>query len=411
MPICRVQRPKMQGAITLLMVMLLVLLASMIGLFTARSVWTQQRVSNHSVWAVQTQLSAEAALETGLVLLENALSESQPALWDIHEPNQCASGYSGVQWQCRSLSVDADSHGHTLQVQLMRDVVRAPHVAVLRATARHAGNRTMAQVQQSVYMPTAAPIGSSSIASPLLTQGCVSEASAGNTRFCAPNANTGSCSGSGQNVGTAIHSLYAPDADGNGWISAAEQQSCLNVSPTSLQGGSVVTPTVAMPVPNPAQCDTGAWRRVFGALTHAQIQAISQAQALKGLSASTSPTRTVYWIDSASDWAQSVGSASAPVLLVFSATACASQCPRISLSAKIVGTVFLDSQCNDSRVANWHSGAISGQVAVASGLPQLQAGSQMQWLTQHRQAFDWAWPSGIDATRVQRVRGSWKSGF
>ena len=403
------QRPK--GAITLLMVTLLVLLASMVGLFSARSVWMQRLASNHSVWAVQAQLSAEAALETALVVLEAALSEPAPTLWTMHEPAHCASGYTGTEWQCRSLAVDADSHGHTWQVQLMRDVVRAPHVAVVRATARHAANRTMAQVQQSVYMPTASPLMTASIASPLLTQGCVSEATLGSTRFCAPNANTGSCSGSGQNVGTAIQSLYAPDTDGNGLISAAEQQSCLNLSPTSLQGGSTVTPSTALPAPNPAQCDSGAWSRVFGALTPAQIQAISQAQALKGLSASTTPARTVYWIDSASDWAQSVGSASAPVLLVFSATACASQCPRISASAKIVGTVFLDSQCNDSRVANWHSGAVSGQVAVASGLPQLQAGSQMQWLSQHRQAFDWPWPTGIDASRVQRVRGSWKSGF
>ena len=67
MPICRIQHPRCQGAITLLMVLLLVLLASMIGLFTARSVWTQQLVSNHSVWTVQTQLSAEAALELSLI--------------------------------------------------------------------------------------------------------------------------------------------------------------------------------------------------------------------------------------------------------------------------------------------------------------------------------------------------------
>ena len=105
-----------------------------------------------------------------------------------------------------------------------------------------------------------------------------------------------------------------------------------------------------------------------------------------------------------------MGSPSAPVLLVFSATACASQCPRINPSTKIVGTVYLDSQCQDSRVTLWHSGAVSGQVAVASGLPSLQTGSQLQWLANHRQAFDWPWPTGIDARRVQRVRGSWKRG-
>jgi hypothetical protein len=105
-----------------------------------------------------------------------------------------------------------------------------------------------------------------------------------------------------------------------------------------------------------------------------------------------------------------VGTTSAPVVVVFSASACASQCPRISPSTHIVGTVYLDTQCQDSRAALWHSGSVSGQVALPSGLPNLQAGSQFMWLANHRQAFDWPWPVNIDAKRVQRVRGSWKSG-
>jgi len=394
------------------MVTLLVLLASMVGLFTARAVWTERLASNHSVWNVQAQYTAEAALETALAMLEAPLSEPAPTFWNSHEASQCATGFTGLQWQCRGLSLDSawDTRGHSVQVHVMRDVVLAPHVAVVLAEARHTANHAAAQVQQSLYMPTIAPIGVANKAAALLTQGCVSEATSGSTRFCAPNATQGSCSGSGQNVGTAIHSLFAPDTNGDGLISDAEQQACLNVSASSLQGGTLVTPTTALPTPNPVNCSTAVWSSVFGATTPAQIQALSQAQALKGLSASTSPTRTVYWIDSPNEWTQSLGSASAPVLLVFSATACASQCPRISPSTKIVGTVFLDTQCQDARAALWHSGTVTGQVALASGLPSLQAGSQLNWLANHRQAFDWPWPSGTDAQRVQRVRGSWKSG-
>jgi len=401
-----------QGAITLLMVTLLVLLASMVGLFTARAVWTERLASNHSVWNAQAQYTAEAALETALAVLELTLSDPANTLWNSHESNQCTTGFTGIEWQCRGLSLDSgwDTQGHKVQVHVMRDVVHAPHVAVVLAEARHAANHAAAQVQQSLYMPTVAPAGASNKAAPLLTQGCVSEATSGSTRFCAPDASQGSCSGSGQNVGTAIHSLFAPDTDGDGLISPAEQQACMNVSAASLQGGGGVTPTNALPTPNPANCGTAVWASVFGATTPAQIQALSQAQALKGLSASTSPPRSVYWIDSPNEWSQSLGSTSAPVLLVFSATACASQCPRISPSAKIVGTVFLDTQCQDSRAALWHSGTVMGQVALPSGLPNLQAGSQLQWLANHRQAFDWPWPSGIDAQRVQRVRGSWKRG-
>lgn len=410
------QQRSSHGAITLLMVILLVLLGSSVGLFTLRAAFTERLTSNHSLWNAQAEYTAEAALETALSLLDATLSDPSSVFWQTHDSAQCAVGFTGIEWQCRSLilGTGADTlwnpQGHRVQVRVMRDVVRAPHVGVVQAQVQHPSNHASAIVQQSLYMPTVAPLSASSKAAPLVTQGCISEATAGGTRFCAPNANQGTCSGSGLNVGTAIHSLFAPDVDGNGLISLAEQQACLNVSATSLQGGGRFTPSTALPTPSPSACDTGVWTTLMGSTTPAQIQAVSQAQALKGLSASTRPARSVYWIDSPNEWTQSVGSPSAPVLLVFSATACASQCPRINPSTKIVGTVYLDSQCQDSRVTLWHSGAVSGQVAVASGLPSLQSGSQLQWLANHRQAFDWPWPTGIDARRVQRVRGSWKRG-
>ena len=401
-----------RGAITLLMVTLLVLLASMVGLFTARSILSERLSANNGVWAAQAQQTAEAALETALAQIELNFNTVPNTFWSTHEPQQCLSAYTGIEWQCRSLLLDAgwDTQGHTLQVRVMRDVVHAPHVALVNAQAKHAGNHSLGQVQQSIYLPTAGPIGAANKAAPLLTQGCVSEAVAGSTRFCAPGANQAGCSGTGQAIGTAIQTLYAPDLDGNGVISTAEQQACLKVNASSLQGGAIVTPPTATLAPNTASCDSAVWSSLFGQTTPAQIQAISQAQALKGLSSLTQPARTVYWTDSPAEWSQSAGTISAPVVLVFSATACANQCPRISPSTQIVGTVFLDTQCQDNRAALWHSGSVSGQVALPSGLPDLQAGSQFLWFANHRLAFDWPWPVNIDATRVQRVRGSWKSG-
>ena len=400
------------GAITLLMVTLLVLLASMVGLFTARSILSERLGANNGVWAAQAQQIAEAALETALAEIEQNFSAVPNTFWSTHDPQQCLSAYTGIEWQCRSLILDTgwDTQGHTLQVRVMRDVVRAPHVALVHAQAKHAGNHSLGQVQQSVYLPTAGPIGAANQATPLLTQGCVNEAIAGSTRFCPPGANQTGCSGTGLSIGTAIQTLYAPDLDGNGVITTSEQQACLKVDASSLQGGALVTPSTATPVPNPATCDSAVWFSLFGQTTPAQIQAISEAQALKGLSSLTQPARTVYWTDSPAEWSQSVGTISAPVVLVFSAVACASRCPRISPSAQIVGTVFLDTQCQDSRAALWHSGLVSGQVALSSGLPNLQAGSQFMWFDNHRQAFDWPWPVNINATRVQRVSGSWKTG-
>lgn len=388
---------KHKGAITLLMVTVLVILASMTGLFTARSVLSERWGNNNSLWAAQAQLTAQAALETALAQIEHNFANS---LWSGHDPTQCLPGYKGLEWQCQGLSLDPwDTQGHTVQVRVMRDLVKAPHVALVHAKAQHAGQRSAAQAQQSLYLPLTGPIGSASKITPLLTQGCVSEAVKGSTRLCAsPNAN---CSG------TALQSLYVPDVDGNGLISAAEQQACIRVDTVSLQGGAVVTPSQATEAPNPMTCNSPVWSSLFGSTTTTQIQAISAAQALKGLSASTQPARSVYWVDSPAEWTQNVGTTAAPVLLVFSAAACASQCPRIS--AQVVGTVYLDTQCQDSRAAQWR-GQVQGQVAAPSGLLDLQPGSDLSWLSNHRQAFDWPWPLQIDATRVQRVRGSWKSG-
>ena len=401
-----------RGAITLLMVTLLVLLTSMVGLFTARSVMAERFSANNGLWAAQSQHAAQAALETALAQIEQSFSTLPNTFWSTHDPQQCVSGHIGLEWQCRSLLLDTgwDAQGHTLQVRVMRDIVNAPHVALVHAQARHMSNHSFAQVQESVYLPTAGPIGAANKATPLLTQGCVSEAIAGSTHFCPPGSNQAGCRGNGQFIGMAIQSLFAPDLDGNGVISNSEQQACLRVNSSSLQGGALVTPVAATPPPDPAACDATVWTSLFGQTTPAQIQAISQAQALKGLSATTQPARTIYWVDEPGDWTQSVGTDTSPVLLVFSAAACVSQCPRIGPNVRIVGSVFLDTQCLDSRAAQWQSGSVTGQVAVTSGLPDLQAGSQFIWLAQHRQAFDWPWPAHIDATRVQRVRGSWKSG-
>jgi hypothetical protein len=388
---------KHKGAITLLMVTVLVILASMTGLFTARSVLSERWGNNNSVWSVQAQLTAQAALETALAQIEVTNVQT---FWAGHDAAQCLPGYTSLEWQCRGLSLDPwDTQGHTVQVRVMRDLVKAPHVALVHAKAQHAGQHSSAQAQQSLYLPLTGPIGSASKITPLLTQGCVSEAVNGSTRLCAsPHAN---CSG------TALQSLYVPDVDGNGLISAAEQQACIRLDTSSLQGGSVVTPSQATAAPNPTTCNSPVWSSLFGSTTPTHIQAISVAQVLKGLSASTQPSRSVYWVDSPAEWTQNVGTAAAPVLLVFSSTACASQCPRIS--AQVVGTVYLDTQCQDSRASQWR-GQVQGQVAVPSGLLDLQPGSQLSWLSNHRQAFEWPWPVQIDATRVQRVRGSWKSG-
>ena len=135
---------------------------------------------------------------------------------------------------------------------------------------------------------------------------------------------------------------------------------------------------------NAKPCVPLAWRKLFGSTTAAQLKAISEAQTQSGLSSQTKPSRSVYWIDSPHTWTQSLGTQNEPVVLIFSSLACAVQCPEIANLAAITGLVYFQS-------AN----------ACQNPVPQLSVQAE---------AARFVWPTGIDASRVQRVSGSWKNG-
>ena len=126
------------------------------------------------------------------------------------------------------------------------------------------------------------------------------------------------------------------------------------------------------------------WAKIFGSTTPAQLKAISEAQTQSGLSSQSKPSRSVYWIDSPLTWTQSLGTQSEPVVLIFSSLACVVQCPEIAPQAAITGMVYFQSTnaCQDP-------------------VPQLSVQAE---------AARFEWPTGIDASRVQRVSGSWKNG-
>ena len=135
--------------------------------------------------------------------------------------------------------------------------------------------------------------------------------------------------------------------------------------------------------PEPAECTPIEWRKQFGNITPAQLKAISTAQLQNGLSSLSQPGRTVYWIDSPLTWTQSLGTHSSPVVLIFSDIACAHQCPQIASQAAITGVVYFQS-----------ANACQNPVALLNLNPE---------------AYHFDWPIGIDASRVQRVSGSWKN--
>jgi hypothetical protein len=147
----------------------------------------------------------------------------------------------------------------------------------------------------------------------------------------------------------------------------------------------------------------------LGDITDAQVQAWSTAQERNGLTAQSTPPRTIYWIDSPADWQDNVGTVYHPALLVFSSKACAQRCPRIGLGVRIHGSVLIDSGCNDDKMRGWQAGTIEGQLVVESGLPEWRSGTVLA-RPDGRNAYILNWPQGIDATRLQRIHGSWSEG-
>jgi hypothetical protein len=292
------------------------------------------------------------------------------------------------------------------QVLAVRDLIRSPHVAQLLASASLKDGTSRAQVQAQVYIPTVAPAPEYPHTAAVVLNGCAAPANGAAVSVC-PLSKTGiACSGTA--TGAAVHSFWLADKNNNGLISTAERRNCLAFGAEHLPAGGTLTgPATATPRTN---CGTQAWTSVLGEITPEQIRAWSEAQSRNGLSALSQPARSVYWVDNPATWSQSLGTPEAPVLLVFSGQACAQRCPSLAPGVRVVGTVVLQTQCQDDKARAWHAGHIEGQLVVESGLPELQSGSRIiareSALAPHRLP----WPAGMNAQQVQRVPGSWREG-
>lgn len=393
-----------RGAITLLVTLGLVTLAALTSFFSARSVLVDQLASRNHAHALQAQLAADAALAGAQALIAGSVNP----VHDIFSTrSDCPAGITGLQWQCQELQVPP--HPGLPQAQLSatlaRDLVDSPHVLSVHARASITGQQNRAHVQESLFVPVVSPAPAVVAPAALVLNGCVSEAPGATLRIC-PLARQGeACQGLA--VAPAIQTHFVPDTDLDGNVSPAEINECLNVQPGALpMGGDKNGPSKAT---TRHPCSRAAWRSVLGDITNDQLQAWSTAQERQGLTASTSPARTIYWIDSPGDWHQSLGSTSHPVLLVFSALACSHRCPNIGAGVRIVGSVLVDSGCNDDKVRGWQAGSIEGQLVVESGLPEWRSGSVLA-RPEGRKAYTLHWPEGIDAARTQRIPGSWSEG-
>jgi hypothetical protein len=353
------------GAISLLVAISLGLLASLASFYSARSVLVDRLASHNQSQAAQARLAAEAALAWARAEMQRQhASSAPPPVWGPSPPTRpCPAAFSGPRWQCVALQPPAHPGlpDAVTQVLALRDLIRSPHVAQLLASASLQDGTSRAQVQAQVLIPTVAPAPSHPNTAAVVLNDCALAANIA--------ANLASTSGT---TGTAA-----------------------NVCPGSN---------------TPSTCTPSAWASVLGEITPEQIHAWSEAQSRNGLTTLSQPARSVYWVDSSATWSQSLGTPEAPVLLVFSGQACAQRCPSLAPGVRVVGTVVLQTQCQDDKARAWHAGHIEGQLVVESGLPELQSGSRIEARELNPSPHRLPWPPGIDARQVQRVPGSWREG-
>ena len=355
------------GAISLLVAMSLGLLASLASFYSARSVLVDRLASQNQAHAAQARLAADAALAWARAELQRQHASGQtPPVWGVGlSDTPCPAAHSGPRWQCVALQTPAHPGlpDAVVQVLAMRDLISSPHVAHVLVSVSLQDGTSRAQLQAQVFIPAVAPAPSQPNTAPVVLNACALAAENGG-KLAIPNGTTG------------MVANVCPAA------------------PTSSNTSGTCTPS--------------AWTSVLGDITPEQIRAWSEAQARNGLSALSQPARSVYWVDSPATWIQSLGSPEAPVLLVFSGQACHQRCPPIAPGVRVVGTVVLQTQCQDEKARAWQAGHIEGQLVVESGLPELLSGSRIEARELSTSPHRLAWPPGIDARQVQRVPGSWR---
>lgn len=346
-----------RGLATLWASTVLLLLTSLWGLLCLLSVNSETARSHQQLQAAQALAHSEALLETVLAFIErahvtNAMNamNADASMWANSSPHSCPSDKAPPQWQCMlwplsELPLSEWTDASQSMVRLVRDVRNAPHRIQILVDAKLNASHPGAGSRATVQQ-----------------------------------------------------SLYVP-------LSAP----LLNASTAALVLNEQVL-TATSP-----HCDMRAWLNVFDQLSPLQLKGLSALQVRNGLSAETQPTRTVYWIDSPALWTQSVGTAASPVVLVFSETACALECPSLASFTQVVGTVFFQSQCQASKLQHWQTGTIMGQLGIEASLAPAQIRAlrnDLPGLTatdNAHAAFNFEWPDGIDASRVQRTAGTWKN--
>lgn len=426
----RTSRRRQAGAITLLVGVILVLVASMLGAYSARAVNFGQKESNNRYWGTQAHEVAQGNIEQAIAWIQQRYSSGgNPNYWvSSSTANACPPmkyRKNGVlmdianqpEWQCANLSAEAgfSQTGYTVNVRIARNLTDSSNVAWIYSAATNAGNKSEAVLEQKLWIPTfgSTPPGTAAgTNAPLIVNGCTDDITGGPDIYtCVDDPKTA------ENECTSTIAIRTLNLQGK------TKANCLKLGHLKIRDdkGNVVDDTKVQDYLDVSPKNTNtckknaAWEELFGdpdngGITKEQMKALSDAQAAAGLTNSTNPKRNVYWVDSSSNWHDSLGSESEPVVLVFSKTACASGCPKINGGPTIYGIVYLETECDKARSNGWGGATIYGTVAVESDMEKLNSNTTIRHFGKAGNGLPPAPPAelGVTSNNVGRVPGSWK---
>lgn len=316
---------RQSGAITLVLITALIVVAMAATVSGSQRVWLDRLSTRNLYEREQAHWVAEAGLQWGARTLQQIHAHGQ-LLWPAAQQSPCPSALQGSGHQCLRWSAPppAGTEQYTLTVWAMRDVHDHPHVAQLLAHAQDPTGDAHAWLQHSLHLPVLGQAG-------------------------------------------------------------------------SLGFGATVLDTCASTLPS-------WWAGLLGQLDASTLQAWSQLQQQAGLSATSLPSRNVYWVSTPGNWLTPLGTASKPVLLVFDAAACTPTCP--ALQAPVHGTVLFLPQCRKEAITAMpaSSASVQGQVAVQAALAP--PGLSVQSDASVRAVY--ALPHASSSlAQVQWIAGSW----